>query len=209
MILVLKKIVLIMMILLMSSISVFAKGEFYVYGEDDIDFFCKTFDMDDCDIADYFEQNNITYFACNKDNTKQIKMIETVDDFSKSVFDMLALSDESILDLASELSGVPNTKGEIVEYGDRKFLKTEHQTEDSGGKFILTQYVTVEKSQKMIISFCTAENVDNSYILENFEQLAKPQKDYALFLVLGFGLFAFVGIWVLVLLIRDFKKNNA
>jgi len=206
-ILVIKKIALIIMVLLMSSVSVFAKGEFYVYGEDNIDYFCEIFDMNDCDINYYFEQNNITYFACNKDNTKQIKRIETVDEFSKRVFDMTVLEDDDILAMASELSGFPNTKGDVIEYEGRKFLKTEHQTKDSGGTFVLTQYITVEKSKKTVISFYTAENADNSYIWENFKQLVEPQTDYALFLILGVCLFAFVGVWVLVLLIKDFKKE--
>ncbi len=202
-----KKIALIIMVLLMSSISVFAKSEFYVYGKDNIDYFCEIFDMNAGDINDYFEQNNITYFACNKDNTKQIKKIETVDEFSKRVFDMSVLEDDDILDLADELSGFTGTKGDVIEYEGRKFLKTEHQTKDSGGNFVLTQYITVEKSKKTVISFYTAENTERAYIWENFKSLVEPQNDYALFLILGVGIFAFVALWIIVLLIKDFKKE--
>ena len=44
--------------------------------------------MDAGEIKYYFEQNNITYFAINRDNTKQIKRIEFVDEFSKKAVDL-------------------------------------------------------------------------------------------------------------------------
>ena len=89
MILVLKKIICILSVLLLVfCVTVSANEDFLVYGEDDIEFFCKTFDMDAGEIKYYFEQNNITYFAINRDNTKQIKRIEFVDEFSKKAVDL-------------------------------------------------------------------------------------------------------------------------
>ncbi len=208
MILVLKKIAcLIAVFVIVFSVSAFADDEFYVYGEDNIDYLCEILDMNAGDITDYLQENNITYFACNKDNTKQIKKTESIDEFSKQVFDMSVLDDESILNFASELSGLPNTKGEIIEHKGLKLLKTEHETTDGGGKFILTQYITVEKSKKTVLSFYTAENVDRDYIQTAFKEHFNPQSDYALYLILGVGVFGFIGISVLVLLIKDFKKE--
>ena len=206
MILVFKKIACLVVALIIFSFSVSAKENFFVYKQNNAEI-AKILGMTQTQLTDYCTDNSVTYLAVNSDNTKQIKRTETVDEFSKQVFDMSVLDNDGILNLAGELSGFPDAKGEIVEYKGLKFLKTEHETEDSGGKFTITQYITVEKSKKTVFSFYTAENADKTYIWENFKKLAEPQKDYSLFLILGFCVFAFVGVWVLVLLIRDFKKE--
>ncbi len=206
MILVLKKIACLVVALIIFSFSVSAKENFFQYEKDNAEI-AKILGMSEIELTDYCTDNSVTFLAVNSDNTKQIKKTEITDEFSKRIFDMSVLGDDDILELASELAGIPDTKGEIIEYDGRKFLKTEHETQDSGGKFTVTQYITVEKSQKMSVSFYTAENTDKTYIWENFKKLAEPKKDYSLFLILGLCVFAFVGVWVLVLLIRDFKKE--
>ena len=206
MILVFKKIACLVVALIIFSFSVNAKENFFEYKHDNAEI-VKILGISETELTDYCTDNSVTYLAVNSDNTKQIKKTEITDEFSKRIFDMSVLGDDDILGLASELAGIPDTKGEIIEYEGRKFLKTEHETQDSGGKFTVTQYITVEKSKKTSVAFYTGENTDKTYIWENFKKLAKPQKDYSLFLILGLCVFAFVGVWVLVLLIRDFKKE--
>jgi hypothetical protein len=146
---VLKKIIcLVAIFVLCFCFSVSAEGEFLVYGEDDIELFCRAFDMDDCEIVDYVNENNITYLAINRDNTKQIKRSETVDAFSKKVVDFNVLADDEIKNLANEISGFENSKGEVVTARGYKLLKSELKTKDSGGEYVLTQFVTVKNSKK-------------------------------------------------------------
>lgn len=202
----LKKITCFIAACLIFSFSVFAKDDFFVYGKDSAEV-AKIFNMTETDLQEYCEDNGITYLAVNTDNTKQIKRAETEDDFSKEIFDLSLMSDDKIHELTAELSGFKNTSGSIVAYNNMKFLKTEHETEDSGGKFILTQYVTVENAQKTVLTFYTAQDTDRDYIESVFQEQFKPQKDYLLFAIIGVCVFSVLGVVVLVLIFKDFKKE--
>ncbi len=202
----LKKITCVLAVCLIFIFSVSAAEEFFVFGKNNTEV-AKTFNMTVSDLEKYCSDNGVSYLAVNTDNTKQIRKTETADEFSKDVFDLSLLSDEKILQLTDELSGFSGASGEVVEYDALKLLKTEHETEDSGGKYIITQYVTVKNAQKTVLTFYTAENVSRDYIDAVFKEQFEESKDYLPFVVIGVCVFAVLGAALLVLIFRDFKKE--
>lgn len=190
------------------SISVSAEEEFVVYGEDDIELFCRAFDMDDCEIVDYVNENNITYLAINRDNTKQIKRSEIVDAFSQKVVDFNVLADDKIKDLANEISGFENSKGEVVTIRGYKLLKSELKTSDSGGEYVLTQFVTVKNSKKIILSFYTASNADRAYVEDALKEQFPKERNFKPIAIVGTVAFSLAVVTAVVLIIAEFRKKE-
>jgi hypothetical protein len=206
---VIKKIIcLICALLLCCSVTVLADSEFLVYGEDDIDIFCQAFDMDAGEIKYYLSQNNITYLAINGDNTKQIKRSEITDAFSQKVVDFSVLEDSEILNLANQISGFENSKGQVVTVGDIKLLKTEVKTKDSGGDYVLTQFVTVKGGKKITLSFFTAGDGDRAYIETVLKEQFPKEKDFTPFLIGGTVALSIAILVVIVLIILEFRKKE-
>lgn len=205
----LKKIIcLVAIFVLCFCISASAEGEFLVYGEDDTEVFCQAFDMGNVEIADYVSQNNITYLAINRDNTKQIKRSETVDAFSKKVVDFNVLADDEIKNLANGISGFENAKGEVITVGGYKLLKSELKTTDSGGEYVLTQFVTVKNSKKIILSFYTAGEQSRDYIDAVLEEQFPKEKDFKPIVIVGTVAFSLAVLVVLGLIILELRKSK-
>lgn len=203
-----KKIICLIAVLLLAfSFSVSAKEEFLVHGKDDLS---SLLNMSTSEIDTYCKENNITYFAVNRDNTKQIKRIEYEDEFSKEVKDLSILTDGQIWSMASELSGFPDVLGNLVYdgRGDYKFLKTEHKTKDSGGEYVITQFVTVKDSKKITLSFYTAANADREYIDSVLEEQFPEEKNYKSLISVGIILFFLMALGATLLIIRDLKNNK-
>ncbi len=195
-------------LLLCCSFSVLAESEFLVYGQDDIEHFCNAFDMNDCDIAYYVSQNNITYLAINRDNTKQIKRSEIADAFSRRIVDFSVLDDSEILNLTKEISGFENSKGQVVTVNGVKFLKSELKTKDSGGEYVLTQFVTVKNAKKITLSFFTAGDGDRAYIKTVLNEQFPKEKDFTPWLIGGTVVLSIAILVVIVLIILEFRKKE-
>jgi hypothetical protein len=193
---------------LCCSVTVLADSEFLVYGKDDIEIFCQAFDMDAGEIKYYLSQNNITCLAINGDNTKQIKRSEITDAFSQKVVDFSVLEDSEILNLANQISGFENSKGQVVTVGDIKLLKTEVKTKDSGGEYVLTQFVTVKGGKKITLSFFTAGDGDRAYIETVLKEQFPKEKDFTPFLIGGTVALSIAILVVIVLIILEFRKKE-
>ncbi len=206
-----KRILIFICLLCLLSLTVYAKSNdvFYVHGSSNT-YVGEILGMTEDELKTYVEQNNITYLAVNKDNTKQIKRIEFANDFSKRVQSFLALKDDEILTLAEDLSGIPNAKGEIVERDKYKFLKVTAKTTDSGGEYILTQYITVDECKNQIINFYTDINAGTDYIEEYFNsQLKEMSLTFKVISIIGTILFSVLALVVLIAIIKDtfFKEK--
>lgn len=206
MILVLKKFCSILFVCLLLAINVSAE-EFLVYGKQN-SALAKTLGMSETELKDYCKSSGITYLAANADNTKQVRKTEIQDAFSKQIVDFAVLKDKEILDLTTELTGFSDAKGEVVVKNSYKFLKIEMETEDSGGKYILTQYITVKKSTKQVLTFYTAVDADRGYIDEIFEQQFKKEFDYKPFVIIGVILLGLAIVVISVLIFKDLNKNK-
>ena len=202
----LKKILIFVFVVFTLTLNVSAKSEeFYVYGQDNSSL-SEILVMSENELEVYVETSNITYLAVNKTNTKQIKKVEYIDDFSKKVQSFLALRDNEILELAEDLSGIENIKGEVFEKGHYKFLKVSAKTKDSGGEYVLTQYITVNKGKKEILSFYTTDGEDTKYINEYFKLVFGIKETSATLKalsIIGTVLFSLLAVVVLVAIVKE------
>ncbi len=202
----LKKILIFVFVVFTLTLNVSAKSEeFYVYGQDNSSL-SEILVMSENELEVYVETSNITYLAVNKTNTKQIKKVEYIDDFSKKVQSFLALRDNEILELAEDLSGIENIKGEVFEKGHYKFLKVSAKTKDSGGEYVLTQYITVNKGKKEILSFYTTDGEDTKYINEYFKSVFGIKETSATLKalsIIGTVLFSLLAVVVLVAIVKE------
>ncbi len=207
MILVLKRIIcLIAVLTVIFSLSVSAVDDLLVYGEDDIEGICNALDMNDCDIADYCKQNNVTYLAVNPDNTKLVKRVEFADDFSKRIVDLSVLSDDNIETLSYELSHFSDAKGSIVSLDGFKLLKYDLKTSED--EYYLTTYITVKNSKRITLSFYTDIGESKDYIDAIVKEQFKTKTDYKPLIIGGAFIFAVLSLVVIALIIKDFRKRK-
>ncbi|MBR5223847.1 MAG: hypothetical protein IKV81_06765 [Clostridia bacterium] len=195
-----------LMVMLISVVSALEIGdEFYLFGRDD-EKLAKALSMTETEIANYCKQNFITELAVNKDNTKQIREITRETEFSKMVKNLAVLSDEEIADLTFQLCGFENIKGKVIEKGVYKYLKIEVKSKDSGGEYILTQYITVKNSKIVTLSFYTSNGKDTSYadkiFNSQFESTGGLKVVITILLALLFGVAATLS----VMIVRDLNK---
>ena len=153
------------------NISVFAlntSNEFLVLGEDTKKI-CDVLKLTEKELSNICKENYITYFAINKNNTKQIKLTEKETEFSKKIGNLTHLSDDTALILTEEALIPEGVSGQVVNKNGQKFVKTEVETNDSGGKFIITNFITVSDKKLYTLSFYTNSSLDTSYIEDIFE----------------------------------------
>ena len=209
----LKKFVLTFSVLVcLLSISVLAldiPDDFYIYGEQTQQL-ADTLGMTKSELDIYCEQNGVSFLAVNPANTKQIRKTVIKDAFSQKIGNLSVLSDKDILYLSGQLSSVENAIGEVVTRNSQKFLKIEVKSTDSGGEYILTQYVTVADSQKTVLSFYTDTKEDTAYIDEVFNSQFGEKNTVKYIVVAGVAVFSLLAIAVLALIVRDIllKRNN-
>ena len=190
------------------SVNAFAlqvDEDFYVYGQQDAQL-CEVIGMTEGELKEYCKTNNITFLAVNKTNTKQIRKTEIKDNFSKKAGDFSAFKDKEILDLTEELTGFSNVKGVVIEENKQKFLKVEVKTTDSGGEYIITQYITVADTVKKTLTFYTDAKEDTDYVEEVFSSQFKVSNTVSAFKVItvvGIALFSVLALIVLVAIIKD------
>ncbi len=187
------------------SVCAESRDNFYVHGEANT-YVSEILGLSEDQLNNYVADNNITYLAVNKDNTKQIRKTEISDAFSKKIGNFLSLKDNEILELAEELTGFEGINGTVFEKGDKRFLKVSVKTTDSGGEYYLTQYITVANSKKEILSFYTASGENTDYIeefLNSHYQATKPNTFLKVLSVIGIVLFSLFAAVVVFVIIKD------
>lgn len=204
-----KKIVLVFAVLVclfsLNTMALQVDSDFYVYGQNNKEL-CDTIGMSEGELNEYCQTNNITFLAVDKDNQRQIRKTETKDAFSKKIGNFFALKDDEILELTEELTGFKNVKGAVLEKGNKKYLKVELKTTDSGGEYYLTQYLTVTDSKKEILSFYTNVNENTDYIENVFSSQFKTSSSVSVLKIIsaiGIVLFSVLAVTVIVLIVKD------
>lgn len=202
------------------ALSVFAAqvnagDSFYAFGEQ-TDKVCEVLGMEESALQDYCKNNSITYFAVDKDNKRQIKLLCYETDFSNSIINISSMTSDNISVLIPEIVGIENAKGDVITKGEQKFIKTVASTADSGGEYILTTYMTVANRKNYFLNFYTLKGEDTNYTDEIFENYAKSEvfsgeKEQSfnlqrILIFVGFVVFTAVFVFVAITVVRDLKK---
>lgn len=192
------------------------QGEFYSYSAAP-DKVAEILGITRQELDNYCKQNNIVLLAVDSQNKKQIRINVYKTDFSNSVINLSKMTDNKIIELIPEITGLQGIKGNIVSQNEQKFLRTELKSKDSGGEYLLTQYITVANKSNYILSFYTHIGEDTEYIVNNFEKYAKSdvfsqqseKKDYTVYIVAAaFVLFLVTSLIIAISIIVDMKKSK-
>lgn len=198
-------------VLLSSAVCALEIGEgFYLYGRDNKEI-SKILNMTYAEIKDYCKQNGITFLAVNTDNTKQIRETENVTEFSKTVGNLAVLKDDEIKNLTADLCGFENTEGKVIKKEGYKYLKVELKTKDSGGEYVLTQFITVKDGKSTTLSFYTSADVSTDYCDEIFNSQFKNTGALKVVITVLLALLFGVAAWLSVMIVRDLnapKKSS-
>ncbi len=198
------------------NISVFAlntSNEFLVLGED-TEKICDVLKLTEKELSNICKENYITYFAINKNNTKQIKLTEKETEFSKKIGNLTHLSDDTALILTEEALIPEGVSGQVVNKNGQKFVKTEVETTDSGGKFIITNFITVSNKKLYTLSFYTKSSLDTSYIEDIFETFnedgfyneKEPSSPIIYVIWIGIILLIISAAFIIYTIIKDIKN---
>lgn len=142
-----------------DTVSLSVPKEFYVYSENP-EKLSEILGMTVDELNSYCESNSIFYLAANGDNSKQIRVATGENDFSNGVVNLSNLTDDKIISLAPDIAGIEGIRGDVVSLSGQKFLKLEMKSTDSGGDYILTQYITVAHRQNIVLSFYSGDDTD-------------------------------------------------
>ena len=184
-------------------------GDFYTFDNDEAEVE-KSLSMTKSEIEAYLNENKIVYFAVDKENRRQIKLSVSETDFSNSIINLNGLTDESIINLLPEMCGIEGLNGSIILNGGQKFVKVELKSTDSGGDYLLTQYITVAERKMLILSFNNATDTDTEYIDKTFESFSSPLFDAKTesstksnIILIIIVLLVFISVIALVTVIKD------
>ncbi len=178
--------------------------DFYLYGRDDKKL-ASALSMTEEEVKKYCNDNDITLLAVNKDNTKQIREITRKTEFSKTVKNLAVLKNDEILSLTYQLCGIENVKGKVIEKDAYKYLKIEVKGKDSGGEYILTQYITVKNSKTVTLSFYTSNGKDTSYTDKIFNSQFSNINATKGWLTAALAVLLGVAVVLSVMIVRDLK----
>lgn len=142
-----------------DTVSLSVPKEFYVYSENP-EKLSEILGMTVDELNSYCESNSIFYLAANGDNSKQIRVATGENDFSNGIVNLSNLTDDKIISLAPDIAGIEGIRGDVVSLSGQKFLKLEMKSSDSGGDYILTQYITVAHRQNIVLSFYSGDDTD-------------------------------------------------
>lgn len=200
-----------------ASVPIKQKNNFFIYGEDNAKI-SEIIGIKESELDAYCKDNNISFFAVDSDNKRQVKLIEYTTDFSSSVVDISLLSADNIESLIPEIVGEEDITGEVLEQSGQKFIKTQVLSEDSGGEYVLTSYFTVAHRKNYVLVFLNHKNEDTDYIEDIFKEYAKGEDfgqfsdsetdrsiNIVLICIIAFAIiFVVIGITV----IKDLRKNK-
>ena len=128
--------------------------------------------MKQSELTDYCTDNSILYLAVDSNNSRQIRVSVSDNKFSNNIVNISQLTDDKIISLAPDIAGIEGVRGDVVKLGGQKFLKVQLKSQDSGGEYILTQYITVTQEKNFILSFYNNSDVNTDYIDSVFTSLS-------------------------------------
>lgn len=200
-----------------DTVSLDLGKNFLVYPRDNAAL-CEVFNTDKDALNRFCTENDIIYLASDQGNSRQIRVQLTTNNFSNSIVNLSELSNDKIQSLAEDVTGISGINGEVIIKNGQKFLKTQQNLEDSGGKYILTQYFTVADRKNITLSFYSSNDINIDYISEIFDSYTSPlfineetkESDYLSYVIpVATVLLAIVCVILGFSIVKDLKNSKS
>lgn len=171
---------------------------------------------------DYLAKNNIVYYAINKADGSEIVLKCVSSEFSKNIEDINLLSNEAIARVADTI--LSDKSYTVCEKNSSKFFKVTIDSEDRGGGFFGSQYITVKNGYMYSLSFTfqnsiasTVSSKTENGVLESFyidENSGFSWEKFgdiiiAVIITLCIVLFVIVAGYVIYTFINDIRTKNS
>lgn len=176
----------------------------------------KKLNMKPKELKNYMAENGVLMLAVSKDKSRQIRIIEEQTEFSKLAEDISAMDKTSLNEFAQIVTADNNTEFSYVNNNNRKYIKFSDTLTDSGGSYVMTQYVTICGGK--IYRYCfynsgkteiaEADETFNNFKLLGFEEKKLPEW-FSIVFVLGIAVFAAISIALFVGIIREKRLEKA
>ena len=199
-----------------SDFVIKPKGDFYEYSKNP-EKVAEILKVQENELKNISE-DSVLYIAVDEKNTKQIRLTQSQNNFTYSIVNISNLTDDKIKALLPQITGIEGIKGEIINKNGQKFIKTILRSSDSGGDYILTEYITVADKKSYVLSFYTDVDVDTDFVEETFssfdsEFFMKEDKEIGgalkYLLPVSTVIFALVAVGIGVTVLVDLKKKQS
>ncbi len=170
----------------------------------------------------YLVTNNIVLYAIDKTSGSELTIRYVESDFAKNINDIDLLNYQDIALVANKLIGdKPYT---IVDFNETRYFKVAISSEDEGGEFFGSQYITVKNGKIYSLSitfpsFVTQQNAANTEnaIIDSFRIDQKNSFSWSNFgeiittvlLSIAIIVFLLVSGYVIYTFIRDARSKNS
>ena len=186
-----------------------------LYLGEDATSMAKRLNMDTKELKSYMEENGVLMIAVSKDRSRQIRVCEEETEFSSLAEDISAIDKETLSEFAQVVTSDNNSEFEYVTNNDRKYIKFSSVLSDSGGSYVMTQYVTICKGR--IYRFCfynsgktvssEADEVFADFKLLGFEESKLPGWLSVVF-VLGIAAFTALSVAMIIGIIKEKRTEK-
>jgi len=168
---------------------------------------------------EYLEKNNIVFYAINKNNGSEIVLKCLSSEFSKSIENLELLDSDALSNVAQKI--VADSNYTVCEKGGSTFLKIAINSEDKGGRFCGSQFLTVKNGMIYSLSVVfqgTDVDVDTeNKILKDFnisQNSGFSWREFedviiAVIISLGIILFVVVAGYIIYRTIDDIRNKNS
>lgn len=170
----------------------------------------KRLNIETKELKSYMEENGVLMIAVSKDKSRQIRVIEEETEFSLLAEDISAMDKASLNEFAQIVTSDNNTEFSYVTNNSRKYIKFSDTLTDSGGSYVMTQYVTICSGK--IYRYCfynsgekeiaEADETFNNFKLLGFEEEKLPGWLSIVF-VLCIAVFAGLSVALFIGIIRE------
>lgn len=163
------------------------------------------------DLKKQCKENNVVFFAVNRDNTVQVRLSSYKTEASKKAGDLSDMSDEELKLLSGDISDNGYKKTVI---GGTVFLMTEQNLSDNGGEYVSRQYFTVKNGAVYQLSSYVSKKVDGAAadgFIYGFKFVQKPVYSSKQKIVIGIviaALLILIGVMIYGIVKDMMKKEN-
>ncbi len=185
-----------------------------VYAGDNLSEMSEKLNISEAELSSYFTKNGLLYLAVSADNQTQIRLSRYTDNFSSTVRDISILDDDGLQEFANTVCGYEEYT--ITENSGRKFIVSVKNLTDSGGRYTVTQYITIHGGSTYYLSCYNAGDVTSDEINAVFDefsltedvQVPKISVANELLVICGIVVFSIIAIVAAFGIVRSYIKKS-